>query len=591
MGLSTKKEIHQTVQNLKSNNQDFEFYPTTKEILDVICKDMLNTFVATSRKKYFKSDDIENGFFLERCRESHIKILDIGAGNGDSLNYLAKFMNGIKFSDIFYHSNNLETEYDKRTSSPKVTKYAIEKSSIMSQPYKHNKINFVGADYDEVNINQKKYDVIFCNPPYSNYKTWMIKTLNSAYGNPIIYFVIPSNWKNDTILIEEINKKFKDKIKLNVINNFDFSNGSRAARVNVDVVKIDVIEELNGSIDFIKALFEKNKFSNNNDKNILLENENNYTENELINTNQKDYASFLVEEYNKEIDTLYTSINSLSLVPIEHLTKLFNFDYKSIVENYNNLINEIKHNYWKKIIHKTSVVEKKLIKKYRDSVINEIIDTSLDFTLSNIYSIIARLLYLVNENMNEQILIVYNDLIKNSPTEKYKSNHKFFVEQKTELKDEFVKLTQRIILEMGYFSNGALDSNYKGELSGKLTPNAANKILDLIIVIESLGYKIGFNPFNNEWKRGKITKINGVSLTNNNDIEIMEVKVFQNGNIHIKLNKKILEKLNIIKGLLDGWITNVNEITDEFDVDENTAIEMINIKNNGFVSNNLLLLK
>jgi hypothetical protein len=144
---------------------------------------------------------------------------------------------------------------------------------------------------------------------------------------------------------------------------------------------------------------------------------------------------------------------------------------------------------------------------------------------------------------------------------------------------------------MGYFSNGALDSNYKGELSGKLTPNAANKILDLIIVIESLGYKIGFDPFNNEWKRGKITKINGVSLTNNNDIEIMEVKVFQNGNIHIKLNKKILEKLNIIKGLLDGWITNVNEITDEFDVDENTAIEMINIKNNGFVSNNLLLLK
>ena len=193
--------------------------------------------------------------------------------------------------------------------------------------------------------------------------------------------------------------------------------------------------------------------------------------------------------------------------------------------------------------------------------------------------------------MNEQILIVYNDLIKNSPTEKYKSNHKFFVEQKTELKDEFVKLTQRIILEMGYFSNGALDSNYKGELSGKLTSNAANKILDLIIVIESLGYKIGFDPFNNEWKRGKITKINGVSLTNNNDIEIMEVKVFQNGNIHIKLNKKILEKLNIIKGLLDGWITNVNEIIDEFDVDENTAIEMINIKNNGFVSNNLLLLK
>lgn len=592
MSFNSKSQITQTVQELKLNNQDFEFYPTTKEMLDVIKKDLLSSFITTKKKKLFKSEEYETGLFLSRnIKNNEIKIIDIGAGNGDSLNYLAKFLNGTVFSDLFYYGYNDKNtvEYDNllhgNRELPSISKLAIEKSFILTQSYKKDKIHLISSDYDE-NFYIGNNDIIFCNPPYSNYRSWLLKTLANAMNSPLIYFIIPSNWKNDKYLQEELNLNWKNKFKFDVLDTFDFNNANRAARVQVDIVRIEAIENLDPKYDFVKSLFDTNELKQCKEKTKQINNEIN---NCLTLKNEQDFASSLVNSYNNEMKLLQNALVSLSHVPIDNLSLLLNLDYAEIQKRYQILINTLNSKYWDIIVNKTSSVKKKLIKEYSDKIMNQITDTNMEFTLSNIYMVISKLLYTINDNMNKQVLTVYNDLIKNSPTEKYKSNYNFFVNQKTEIKDTRCKLTQRVILEMGFFSK-AIEVDYNGKPKNKLTENTSNRILDLIIVIESLGYKTDFDPKTLYCERGVTYKVEGVQLVTNKDINLFEFKVFLNGNIHIKMNETILQKLNIIKGLLEGWIVNTNEIMEEFDVNEEVALEMVNIKLNGFNDKKSLLI-
>ena len=90
---------------LKENNQDFEFYPTTKEIIEVVKK------------------DIEG--------EKASSMLDIGAGDGRVLE-----------------------------SMPIYKKYAIEKSKILIEQLNKD-IFIIGTDFNQQTLIDKKVDVIF----------------------------------------------------------------------------------------------------------------------------------------------------------------------------------------------------------------------------------------------------------------------------------------------------------------------------------------------------------------------------------------------------------------------------------------------
>ncbi|MCJ7774378.1 MAG: hypothetical protein MUP22_14745 [Desulfobacterales bacterium] len=184
------KNVSLVVKQLKKNDQDFEWYPTTNEILERIKKDIWK-----QRGNKFRPNEWPS-----------FSMLDIGAGNGKSLDYLKPSK-----------------------------KYAIEKSLIHNNDLPAD-IFVIGTEFYESTLIDKQVDVVFCNPPYSEYDVWTEKIIKEANAETI-YLVIPARW-NDNEIIKDV-LKFREASAVS-LGRFDFLNAERQARANVEIVMIDL---------------------------------------------------------------------------------------------------------------------------------------------------------------------------------------------------------------------------------------------------------------------------------------------------------------------------------------------------------------
>ena len=123
--------INALIEELKENNQDFEFYPTTKEMIKCIYNDM------------------ESGYN---------NILDIGCGT----------CNFKKFFEEFQAAESKRNNFNYT----KLGKYyVIEKSRILLDKLDKDTI-VLGTDFRNTLLIDKKVETIFCNPPYSEFEEW-----------------------------------------------------------------------------------------------------------------------------------------------------------------------------------------------------------------------------------------------------------------------------------------------------------------------------------------------------------------------------------------------------------------------------------
>lgn len=107
--------ISVTIKQLQQEKEDFEWYPTSDDMLSVIGKDL--AFIATRRE------------FEPHCP---VKLLDIGAGDGRVLSAL---------------SASIETHFDKRC-----RQFAIEKASTHVKSYFERDIALLGTEFREVSF-------------------------------------------------------------------------------------------------------------------------------------------------------------------------------------------------------------------------------------------------------------------------------------------------------------------------------------------------------------------------------------------------------------------------------------------------------
>ena len=159
--------------NLKENNQDFEFYPTNSRMIATICN-----------------------YFGRQLKDK--TILDIGAGNG---NFFTKLDSEIKKVMNIAIQNGA----DKRDINFNIHKFAIEKSEILIEQMP-NDITIIGADFQQQTLIDKDFDYIFCNPPYSEFREWMYKIINETNSNDVI-MIVPSRWIKDDELLALIKKR------------------------------------------------------------------------------------------------------------------------------------------------------------------------------------------------------------------------------------------------------------------------------------------------------------------------------------------------------------------------------------------------
>lgn len=529
--------INETIKILKDNNQDFEFYPTTDEIISEI------------RNHYNKNN--------YSPIDARISILDCGAGNGETLFKLAGIEPNEENKKYFY--KNLQ---------------AIEKSDALRGLL--NNILVVGIDFHETNFwNKVPTEILFCNPPYSEYEIWIEKIILQSMSNHF-YFVIPSRHQTSEKIKTALSRK---KLNLEIIGNFNFLNAERKARVNVDLVYI----YNRSSKDYFSLEFE-NKFNISKNKNSSEEyvNLNEKIENGIVAG--KSYIEMILSMYEKEKSDLFNLFNSMQSINPE-LLEAMNVDFQKIKSFVLNKLKNIDKQYWLEIIRKLNVISCKLIKQEREELAKKINDDCLDFNETNINYVAKTSIDVVSNNIDKQVLSVYNTMIENSPTEKYKSNNIVFVENKF---NGIVpsKLTRRIILE----HCGKIEKSWSGKQS--LNNRGIEYLTDLLIIARNLGYSFEQDVLNmleplKTFEAGQ--KFICKALYNGKSIELFELRAYLKGTMHLKLEQRFVNKLNIIKGRLEGWLNNVDEVMNEFDIVENEVNDYWKMSEKNF--NNLLFLK
>jgi len=513
------------IKEVKENQEDFEWYPTTNEILDV----MFN--------------DIDSRYF---------SILDIGAGNGKVFSRLEELL-----------KTNAKDEYDKFN----VKKYAIEKSQTLIENMPKD-VFIVGTDFNEQTLIDKKVDIIFCNPPYTEYSQWTEKIIKEASSN-VAYFVIPTRWRKQDNIKKAI--KLRDAT-VEVLGDFDFLNSEdRKARAVVSLVKV-LFKNGYGREDAFDVWFKEHfKFNINRKEKtsygIEEEKREKLTSEIVTGTN---LISRLAELYSRDFERLLNNYKTLEELDSDLLEEL-NVSVENIKEGLQQKIEGLKNRYWRELFDKLDKITDRLTHKSRQKLLDTLTNnTSVDFTVSNAYSIVIWAIKNANNYYDEQLKELYFEIASKDNIINYKSNEKVIEDgwryEKKSMKN--YSLDYRLVLPLYQ----TIDTSWSGTYRG-LSTQASNILDDIVTVATNLGFTIDDSHKHIHWTFG------AKEYFNFSDGKLfMEVKLFKNGNAHLKFAKEFMKKFNLEAGRLNGWIKTPKEASNEFDITEQEAIIMF--KNN-----------
>jgi len=517
---------------LKDTNQDFEWYPTTNEIISKIAEHL-----ADSPSK------------------TRFSVLDVGAGDG-------KLLKALKEADIAYNI------------------FAIEKSQPLLDSLDLN-ISIVGTDFWEQTLVDKKVDVVFSNPPYSEFAQWSEKVIKEA-NSTRIYLVLPQRWSENKLISEAIKLR---KAEVNVIGSFDFLNSEdRKARAKVDLVFIDLRskernnyysrEEDSETDPF--DLWASNYFGLNNsdiDSEKMTDYQKREKEKESLSSNLnqqlvigKNMIEALSELYLADMQKLIKNYKTVSEMDSD-LMKELDVSVKSILSSLKLKIKGLKDLYWNQLFDRYEPITSRLTYQSRDSLLSTLRErTNIDFTASNAYAITIWAIKNANKYFDSQLINVFEEMCEKANVVSYKSNQRVFGQgdyRYRKVKADKVKLEYRIVCE--YI--GGIDNDYwsRDRFSG-LHSSAYNFLNNILIVANNLGFLRNDSVDRHTFLSGKKEEFT-YHIPGEIRQVLMEVKAFKNGNLHIKFSQDFMLALNVEMGRLKGWIHTPEEAAEELGED------------------------
>lgn len=570
--------INNLIQELKTNNEDYEFYPTTKEMLNVI--------------------------YPHINRET---VLDIGCGTCNFKKYFWEYAQ--QQADMYNKEKELKKAecerngqryyYDEARAKDyySISKYYVmEKSKILLNELDADTI-CLGTDFNNQTLIDKKVDVIFCNPPYSEFTEWVHKIISE--GNyKRAYLIIPTRWKDnqETIKLLEYHKT-----SYKILGTFDFSDAERQARATVNVVEFkkdkyegryyhdqEVIDS-----DAFNAFFNKTfNIKNNIDDENLSEWEKERKDKDTIKDKLKHAlaeckegkAEILVKLYQEEMDTLIKHLNLIMELD-ESILETFGFSVAKVKEALKKKLIDLKRYYWRQVLDEMEEITDRLTSQSRNDLFNTFEELqTLDFTIDNIYYLVIWVIKNANKYYNSQLIDFFVKLSDADNVQPYKSNQKLFNRDEwrwNRAKNSHYILDYRIIMS----------SPFRITWSGKLEANEYNggrTLNDIKTIANNLGFETSdWNNYPSDF--GEKTYI----YFNRGTDAFMEYKTYKNGNMHIKFNKEFTKAMNVEVSRLLGWIRCKEDIAREFPDELAKGAEKY-FKINNYISlenNNLLLLE
>lgn len=537
--------INQLINELKENDQDFEFYPTTKEMIEAVYKysdggEWLDIGAGTCnfRKYYNEIADENNRKYNAKEQAFRNSYID-----GKGYNYDLQPKDHEKGHRIYNY-------------------YIIEKSKILLERMEKDVI-CLGTDFNATMLLDKPVNNIFCNPPYSEYEQWTERLIYEA-NTKRIFLVIPERWK-DSEKIQTAIKKTKSFVTS--LGSFDFLHAERQARAKVEVIKItkENAEQYRDLKEYNETAFDRwfdDTFKMRDKKDLnewdqeKIKKEN--IKNKLVNAEQSK-AKILVDLYNDEITTLYNHFKAIAGLDVDILETI-GISKNAVKEALKKKASGTKTRYWRLALDELEEITDRLTSKTRENLFNNFKSLyTVDFTLENLYPVILWVIKNANEYYNDQIIDFFKELSSPANVKPYKSNQKVFERcewRHNNFKDpekiSHYTLDYRIIMSSPFrteWYSGKLDTYQHG---------AKQTLQDIFTIANNLGFKIGLCD---------MPKVHGEKCTvlyDKSDKVFMEYRVYKNENMHVKFDIEFMKALNVEVSRLLGWIKKPEDIKKEF---------------------------
>ncbi|OOR88631.1 hypothetical protein B0181_07905 [Moraxella caviae] len=510
------------VKELKQNQEDFEFYPTTAEMIEAIKNDL---------------DTAEIG--------SRITLFEIGAGDCRVNQAIADHLDA---------------------KSVRVDILAIEKAITHIKNFPRN-VKFVGADFFETNLVAIKSSMVFCNPPYSEYECWMERILTQTNAS-VTYFVVPQRWQNNDAIKQALSES---KMTAKVIFEGDFLEADRKARAKVQVVRVYKAQGLpKGQKFYIGSATSADV------KSTLFDG---FDEAKEINESHFDEAQELIATggcidsmvafYNKDMDSLFESYNAMAKMDAR-VIKLLNVSKHTAIEAIKQEIKNLKNAYWSEFLNRYEPITRRLTKDSRKKLYEQVLDNAkeIDFTAKNCYAITMLVIDRANEYVDTQIKDLFVKHANSDNLKAYKSNQRVF--EKGDYRychpfanDEIIKHYECSKLEYRLVCNWYM-SRHSWEVSAAMY----DVINDYRVVARSLGLG-GCLVLNSQddLSIGKKLVVKRMDFNVPQDENLFDITFYKKGTYHIRPSQEFALRLNIAIGKLFGWLHSAEQASHELDVD------------------------
>jgi 16S rRNA G966 N2-methylase RsmD len=430
------------VQQLQAAGQDHEFYPTTNEILHALFQ------------HHFRNDDPEEQNELQKEQRFHGTVMDIGAGNGKVL-----------------------AEFAKRGAD---TLYAIEKSPLLQRELPPQ-VLVIGTDFAEQSLFTKPVDLLFCNPPYSQFIGWMVKIIRTAAAGEL-YLVVPRRWQDNPDVIAALRFRsvflpdekdpkepppepthldtdhpeyqaweeqwgpirdrngrivrhrsyYNPPPRVTIVGEFDFEDAEdRKARAKVHLLHIPL--ETSGkhqeNDDAFERFFQEQfadliaRFQGQKEKPSAYEQPPPPPDRFPLVTAES-YIEALVQCYHAELANIEKNYNAVATLDAD-LLREFEVYPSKIMACLKQRLSGLRHDYWHELFDRMDKLTSRLTTASRESMLGTLRrHVQVDFTVSNIHAIVLWALKNVNRYIDRQFIDTYEAMVEHCNIQNYHSNQR-----------------------------------------------------------------------------------------------------------------------------------------------------------------------
>jgi len=531
-----KPSVAALVKTLQQSGEDFEWYPTTTEIIDCVRAD-LRVFAC-----------VRDG---EDIRES---VLDCGAGDGRVLSQL--------------------------TTGPK---YAIEKSLPLINQMAAD-IFIVGSDFNQQTLLDKQINCVFSNPPYSNFVAWTLKIIKEANA-PVAYLVIPERWASNPDIADAIDAR---RAVAEVIGEFDFLDADRKARARVNIVRVNLAgheqkywyRDASPRVDAFELWFNEN-FRLNVSQGPASEFEQREAMRSAVKTSVQSATELIKDQglvntleqlYQRELNHLIQNYQSVCDLDGDILTEL-GVSVSGLKGALKLKIASLKTVFWSELFNNLGAVTDRLTSDSRKRMLDTLTaHTHIDFSSENAHALVIWMVKNANKYYDQQLIDCVQQMTEKANVELYKSNKRTFGDEQWRYNRhpdalERYALEYRVVLER---VGGLCNSQYRFEHTSSGLSERAGRFIDDLRTVAS---NIGFDTHGLAGAQSYCWMSNGKEVFEYRDSAsgemrvLFEAKAFKNGNLHIKFAPAFMIKLNVEYGRLRGWVKSASEAAEEMGID------------------------